>query len=334
MPNKSVDIVIGPVERNRFVPLPAALAVKRKASIYAVTANWLPDVSLNALELQVNFKTAQPAGDLSLGIAIADLDGAIVYALNTAYGGLVLHQGVGLETHATFELDCSLPAGTYTITVAVADPRRLGFHEHWIDRAAQFVVSPHQVSASHRARSVRLRKFESIAYAVEEGTEPERSIVLVGASRQSRQESSRISAYQPQAVLDADVKLSNPRVALKVGIGPTKLYASGRRRIFVTITNLGDETLSTRYTYPVMLSYHWLSDDGTVRQHDGLRSHLTCDILPLHTSSHEMIVGPPLDPRCMLLSVTLVQESVCWFDDLDPNNRLLLHLWELEALTE
>ena len=352
---KLTSTITVPEERNRFVPFRTPLTIKRRASFSTITANWLTDESPKALGLEVNFTTSQPAEELNLIIMIRDARPRIVYRLNTRYDGLDLQYGVGLRTRTRLVLECILPAGAYVVSVGLSDPRRLGFHEHWIDSAVQFTVLPCQVSAWKQAHKVCLRRFESIAYRLTSGAqmEPETQrcmrqlwnqgneskeasarVVVLGAEQESLHALSGRSAYRPQAVLNLEAKLCNPQVHLKLETDKAEIYSSGRRRVSIEIRNLGNETLSTRYTYPVMLSYHWLSDDGTVRQHDGLRSALTCDILPGDTSSHEMIIGPPPEPRCTLLSITLVQELVCWFDDRDPNNRLLLYLRELEALTE
>jgi hypothetical protein len=37
-----------------------------------------------------------------------------------------------------------------------------------------------------------------------------------------------------------------------------------------------------------------------------------------------MLIAPPTEDTCIFLVLTLVQEDVCWFDDRDPNNRLIL----------
>jgi hypothetical protein len=50
----------------------------------------------------------------------------------------------------------------------LSEPRRLGFHEHWIDHAALFIVGP-QVSTPLNGQGMQLTKFSSSVAANVEG---------------------------------------------------------------------------------------------------------------------------------------------------------------------
>jgi hypothetical protein len=126
--------------------------------------------------------------------------------------------------------------------------------------------------------------------------------------------------------LATGLKLSAPRVRIQLSDSRAELLNEDRRRVCLTVANLGDETLSSRYACPVMLSYHWMSDDYQIRHMDGPRSILPFDILPGCSARMEAIIDPPTDSSCALLCITLVQEHVCWFDDYDSDNRLILRL--------
>jgi hypothetical protein len=341
-------------EPNRFVPLPAPLKMARSAIIRSVSAMWVPDQASRTLEVGVNFTTIAPAAELSLGALVTDADGRIVWGTSTANENLNLDCEVGCDSCAAFLMECELPAGVYSVTVALSEQRRLGFHEHWIDRAGLFTVAPPEVSVSPCAHSVRLQQFWSTASQGRNNTRPpwrsesrsqgqvadrgllETSAVGIEASQASRSLSpspmNPRTGFHPQGFLDVDAKISNPRVRLQLAHNRVDMQSENRRRVYVMVTNLSNETFSSRYAFPVKLSYHWMSNDQQVKQLDGLRSSLPFDILPGCSATVEAIIEPPPDSSSSLICITLVQEHVCWFDDFDSANRLILHLDGLEAL--
>lgn len=133
---------------------------------------------------------------------------------------------------------------------------------------------------------------------------------------------------------DFEVKLANPSARIQLADEHIILLPEDHRRVFLTVTNLGDETLSSRYSSPVLLSYHWMSGDHEVKLWDGLRSVLPFDILPSCSASIEVTIAPSPDSSCSLVCVTLVQESVGWFDIFDPASRLFVQFDGEKASTE
>jgi hypothetical protein len=334
------------LERNRFVPLGLPLRADRSAHIDSVSATWISGVaSSQALELNVKFRCKSTIENLSLGIAIQDAGGRLVWGINTTDGELDLRFAAGHVTSASFFLECLLPAGPYTVTTALADERRLGFHEHWIDHAVQFTAHARQASAIRGVHSIRLLHFESRTFSDGQAVRrfPSAAVRLKDNADHELNSPENIASllvlpfrtngFSRQAIIDPDIKLSNPRVRLQLASDRVNKHSDTRQSLYVKVTNLGNEPLSSRYTFPVKLSYHWLSEDGTVKQQDGLRSNLSCDVFPGESSTHEVVIGPPVDPTCELVCITLVQEHVCWFDDFDLENRLQLRLNRVEAMS-
>jgi len=58
-------------------------------------------------------------------------------------------------------VQCDLPCGIYFVTAALSEPRRLGFHDHWIDRAAAFEVTPPRAAVSTYVRGMMRQDFRS-----------------------------------------------------------------------------------------------------------------------------------------------------------------------------
>jgi hypothetical protein len=149
------------VEPNRFVPFPIPYNLERRAAVRSVSAAWVPDESSRMLEIAVNFRTRAPIAELSMGIQVNDGAGNIVWGTSTSRESLELHYEVGRDSRAAYVLECELPRGLYFVTVSLSEPRRLGFHEHWIDHATSFTVAPPRVARSRYMRGMRSQEFWS-----------------------------------------------------------------------------------------------------------------------------------------------------------------------------
>jgi hypothetical protein len=149
------------VEPNRFVPFPLPCEPDRRAMVQSVCATWGPQASSRKLEIAVSFKTRVPIAELSLGIQVNDAAGNIVWGTSTSHESLELEYEPGRDCHAAFLADCDLPRGMYFVTVSLSEPRRLGFHEHWIDHAALFKVEPPRAARSRYVRGMRSQEFWS-----------------------------------------------------------------------------------------------------------------------------------------------------------------------------
>jgi hypothetical protein len=151
----------GCVERNRFVPFVHPHKMDRRAIIQSVSAAWRPDESSKMLEIAVDFRTRAPIAELTLGVQVNDALGHLVWGSSTAHENLELYYEAGQDSQAAFILQCELPRGLYYVTVSLAEPRRLGFHEHWIDHATSFTVAPERVASSPYRRGITSREFWS-----------------------------------------------------------------------------------------------------------------------------------------------------------------------------
>jgi hypothetical protein len=103
---------------------------------------------------------------------------------------------------------------------------------------------------------------------------------------------------------------------------PTVVQVGRQFRVECRITNRGKAPLVSAPPHPVHLSYKWL-DPTTQRQLPGIegrRSRLTPELLPGRSIRQTIIVRAPTQQGELVLRVTLVQETVAWFDDLDSGN--------------
>jgi hypothetical protein len=148
-------------EPNRFVPFPIPYEMHRRAIVQSASATWPPDESSRMLGLGVDFMVTTPVAELSLGLQVNDAAGNIVWGTSTSRECLELQYERGCQSRAAFLVECDLPRGLYSVTVSLSEPRRLGFHEHWIDHATFFTVMPPRVARSPYVRGMRSQEFRS-----------------------------------------------------------------------------------------------------------------------------------------------------------------------------
>jgi len=109
-------------------------------------------------------------------------------------------------------------------------------------------------------------------------------------------------------------------ISLEVGRVPEEAGVSELFWVDVEVTNAGPETLHSRPpVLPVHLSYHWL-EKATRRMcvWDGHRNGLFPDAPAHATTLYTMMVVAPDQPGQYLLQISIVQEEVCWFEQVQP----------------
>ena len=106
------------------------------------------------------------------------------------------------------------------------------------------------------------------------------------------------------------------RVALSATLA-RELKAGSWHEVTCRIENLGPAFLVSAPPHPVHLSYHWVAD---ATSEEGERTRLPRSIAPGTSADCYLGLRVPATPGVYELRVTLVQEGVAWFDDLDPAN--------------
>jgi hypothetical protein len=149
------------VEPNHFVPCPASNP-NRRAIVQSVSAEWAGDETSRMLEIAVTFTTRVPIAELSLDIRVVDMTENLVWSTDTSSSYLEIDYEPGRECRAAFLAECALPQGIYFVTVALAELRRIGFHDHWINHATSFTVASLRADESRYLRGIRLREFSSV----------------------------------------------------------------------------------------------------------------------------------------------------------------------------
>ena len=110
------------------------------------------------------------------------------------------------------------------------------------------------------------------------------------------------------------------RISLEVSGVPAAAGVSETFWIDAIVTNATDGPLVALPPYAVRLSYHWIQQSTRAMvAFDGDRSELF-PCVEANASTHcAMRIQSPSAPGTYILQATMVQEFVCWFEDVQPD---------------
>ena len=84
----------------------------------------------------------------------------------------------------------------------------------------------------------------------------------------------------------------------------------------VRVKNISQETWPAgKVENPVNLAYHWLDSTGKIIVLDGIRTPLPTDLAPGSSVNLQARIQAPDQPGSYTLQLTVVQESVAWFEN-------------------
>jgi len=87
------------------------------------------------------------------------------------------------------------------------------------------------------------------------------------------------------------------------------------------VTNVGTEKWGAIGRRAVHIAYHWMREDGSLLEFDGLRTTLPRDVEPGETVRVSCFLRAVEERGVARLVWTLVQEEVAWFDERKPTSR-------------
>ncbi len=103
---------------------------------------------------------------------------------------------------------------------------------------------------------------------------------------------------------------------------PPRMEAGASIQARCEISNLSEAFLVSIPPNPVHVSYHWHSASGEVIE--GIRTVLPRAVQPQGVLPVQVRLNAPTKPGAYELRLSLVQEAVAWFDQLDPANGCIL----------
>jgi hypothetical protein len=117
---------------------------------------------------------------------------------------------------------------------------------------------------------------------------------------------------------------ARPRAACKTTLWasvPAGMRAGADEEVAVRLTNRAASVLDSSFPYTTNLGYRWFDAAGMpIPAEDGVRTQLPRSLAPGETADGSMRVVAPRAPGRYLLRLSVVQEGVAWFDDIDPDN--------------
>lgn len=144
-----------------------------------------------------------------------------------------------------------------------------------------------------------------------------RGLVLLEITREAHPQATKIPDYivDPQRV---EISLT--------GLRPELVPVHSITNVRINVANHGTVALSSRLARPVMAAYHWLDEAGKVVVFDGVRTELPFDLLPGDSCSFPVNIATAEQPGHYQLQISLVQEQVCWFHQLNQDCLISLAL--------
>src|SRR4051794_34988935 len=101
---------------------------------------------------------------------------------------------------------------------------------------------------------------------------------------------------------------------------PAALGEGGTRDVPFTLVNRGGAVLPPAEPYPVHVASRWFSSDGATVVAEGERPRLPHALPPGESAQGTVRVEAPAGAGDRLLRISVVQEQVRWFDDVDAAN--------------
>jgi hypothetical protein len=102
---------------------------------------------------------------------------------------------------------------------------------------------------------------------------------------------------------------------------PATIALGDVARVICTVENVGGGFLVPAPPFPVEACYRWFDADGVAAgEGTWLHTPLPRVIVPAGSARFEVLVAPPPVAGRFTLRLTLLQEGIRWFDDVDPAN--------------
>jgi hypothetical protein len=196
----------------------------------------------------------------------------------------------------------------------------------------ELVVAPFLDWDRYPPYSDQVRRLDNVAYVFAQPRGEAESRFLERLQREGRPyEETAIGPYRiytsprrerllPRHAFESPRPLARPRAQVLAGEAPARVAPGEIFEVDLRATNTGGEPWSAAGagagTYRVAAAYHWLDERGEAVVFDGARTLLPEDVPPGGSVEVRMRLAAPARPGDYELVLTLVQESVAWFDQI------------------
>jgi hypothetical protein len=119
-----------------------------------------------------------------------------------------------------------------------------------------------------------------------------------------------------------DVPIESGAMRVRIATTIPGSVPSDRRFVLeVELENLGSAAYETTGRYPVYFCYRWYDAAGTWTEvGHSVHTALPGALMPGESTTLRAVVATPKSAGRHVLAVTLLQQNVAWFDDVDPAN--------------
>jgi len=127
-------------------------------------------------------------------------------------------------------------------------------------------------------------------------------------------------------------KLDISQLAVILSSDTTRIQCNVQEllRVNVAVENRSPEKFISLSPNPVHISYHWVDDFGNFEVFDGIRTPITMPLKPSETRIFTVNVIAPETRGTYKLQITLVQESIFWFEQVLKNLPLSIEVTVVE----
>lgn len=258
--------------------------------------------------IAVIIDSAIAEANLTIGVAVRDHAGALVFGTNTRLLGRNLSVGPG-QYLISFRFPNELGLGRYSVT---ATAHRGNSHLercfHWWENACAFEIA--------NAFSERFEGRMRLHFAVYAQAQSAGARLTVSDVEDDAASSVVTLGRRNPALSDFRARLTGVAHLGEIKRGADLLCT-------LSITNSGSQPWGAYGRQPVQVSYHWLTVDGSTLVFEGLRTALPHDVPPGQELTLKCFLRVPDLENDVTLRWTLVQEEVAWFDAQDPGASLL-----------
>lgn len=261
------------------------------------------------MTVTLHFTAHHSIEKIVIGFGIRDDKNLVMFGTNSRMLGHAYALTPG-QYMARFTLLNRLPSGSYRLHAALVREEQWQHPEdcyHWIEQAACFDV----------VDSVAIHGMGSVLM--------DANFRLDGISPNAAPKTCAIE--WPKTPLRAfsppNIPLSTFAATISL-LRPLDVLPAGMDIIVpIRVQNRSKETWkATGWERPVVVTYRWMAEDGTILIADGLRTYLPGDLVQEGVVTVSLRVRVPDASRQLVLLISPVQETVAWFVDLEPESGL------------
>lgn len=257
------------------------------------------------IDLELDIVAHVAIDELTVGFTFRDERDALLFGTNSRLLGNAYELSPGRYL-ARFTLLNRFGAGHYRVDASLI--RDLSHYDgcyHWHELATRFEVF--DVASNYFEGRFML--------------DPNFDLIAVDDNAQVQRSTPTTECAMVRSFGRVNPPLSQFRAAIELLSPLPVLPAATDSIVQLRVQNLGEETWpASGRAAPVCIAYRWYSTAGEMLVADGVRSTLPGDVSCGQAMIAPLLVRAPDTPGSYQLVISLVQESVAWFIEKDPES--------------